>query len=224
MKVKKCNYYSISFFKLFVFFILGSIAGCFFEEVLFYFQNGYWEYWRDLLIGPFNTLYGFAIIVYIIVSGRNCKKRNIFLTFILSALLGDFIEYTTGLIFEKVLHIKFWDYSNMVLNIGGKTTIPFMMIWELGGTIFLKFIYPLYPSKYLKVSSKIYPVYIIILILFVINIIISYTAFIRTLQRLDNKEPLTNIGTIYDKYFNNEFMLNKYPVLKKRKQKVGNPT
>ncbi len=44
MKVKKCNYYSISFFKLFVFFILGSIAGCFFEEVLFYFQNGYWEY------------------------------------------------------------------------------------------------------------------------------------------------------------------------------------
>lgn len=80
------------------------------------------------------------------------------------------------------------------------------------------------PSKYLKISSKIYPVYIIILILFVINIIISYTAFIRNLQRLDNKEPLTNIGTIYDKYFNNEFMLNKYPVLKKRKQKVGNPT
>ena len=107
----------------------------------------------------------------------------------------------------------------MVLNIGGKTTIPFMMIWGLGGTIFLKFIYPLYPSKYLKVSSKIYPVYIIILILFVINIIISYTAFIRTLQRLDNKEPLTNIGTIYDKYFNNEFMLNKYPVLKKENKK-----
>lgn len=48
--------------------------------------------------------------------------------FLKEALIGGIFEYTVSLLQEYFLGTKSWDYSKMVLNIQGRTTIPIMLI------------------------------------------------------------------------------------------------
>ena len=215
MKTKKIKS-KICFSLLFIFFILGSVFGSLFEEVVLYLQNGKWTSRSDLLIGPFSTLYGFGVIIYLLILGKN-TQRGIFKTFIYSAILGGVVEYITSLIFEIFLDIKFWDYSNRILDIQGRTTIPIMLIWGIGGTLLLKLVYPTITLFVGKIPHKVgYPIYIIALIFFSLNMFFSYTVFLRTVFRNKGYESLTIVGKMYDYYFDDEYMKKKFPILKNK--------
>ena len=116
-----------------------------------------------------------------------------------SSLLGGIFEYITSLVLDVWLHAKFWDYSNMFLNINGRTTILFMIIWGVIGVIILKFIYPFLSNLVEKIPYKIaFPIYLIVLIFMIFNVAISYSAFVRMIYRNKGYEPRTFIGKIYD--------------------------
>lgn len=214
-KNKKIFAKNLSFFKIFIFFIVGSLFGSFFEEILYCFQHGNWTCRHDLIYGPFSTLYGFGNVFYLITLGWKNKERGIIKTFFLAALLGGLLEFGVSLIIELIFHLKFWDYSNMILNFQGRTTIPIMLVWGLMGTLLLKLIYPLF-SKYIeKIPYKIGTILFTILFLFLIyDIILSYSVFVRMYNRNKGIPPKTKIGEIYDQKYDDEFMYNKFPILK----------
>lgn len=204
----------INLYKIFIFFILGSIFGSFFEEILFFFQNGSWTRRHDLIYGPFSTLYGFGVVLFLCVFVKKNVTRSIPKTFFYISLLGGLVEYIAGLLSETFLHIKFWDYSNMFLNINGRTTIPIMLIWGLMGTILLKVVYPFISKWIEKIPKKIgKPVCILLFILLALDMLVSYTAFFRMLSRSKGINAKNKIEELYDKLYPDEFMYQKFPIL-----------
>lgn len=211
---KKKFAHGFCFTKIFIFFILGCLFGGLFEETILFFQNGKWTSRHDMIYGPFSTLYGFGFAIYLLVFLKGNEKRGIIKTFILASLLGGVIEYSAGLFSENFLGIKFWDYSNMALNIHGRTTIPIMIIWGIGGTIILKVFYPFVSNFIEKIPYKIgNSIFIFLLVFMITNMTISYSAFLRMVFRNRGEAPKTIIGEIYDKVYNDEFMLKKFPIL-----------
>ncbi len=215
MNDKKIFAKGLCFDKIFIFFLLGSIFGGFFEEIQWFVKNGVWTCRHDLLIGPFSTLYGFGLVLFLVLLGDYNHKLGFIKTFFYSFLIGGIFEYLAGVLAENIFNIKFWDYSSMFLNINGKTTIPIMIIWGLLGVILLKIIYPIFSSLIERIPYKIGKTLTYLMLIFMIfNMVLSYSVFARMIARRKNEAPKTFIGEFYDKNFNDEFMYNKYPILK----------
>lgn len=212
---KKVYAQGLCFDKIFLFFVLGSLFGSFFEEMQWFVQHGVWTSRHDLLIGPFSTLYGFGLILFLIILGPRNDRRGFSKTFIYAFLLGGIFEFIAGVLSEKIFNIQFWDYSSMFLNIQGKTTIPIMIIWGVMGVILLKIVYPVVSKWIEKIPYSLGKMICIILFLFIsIDMALSYSVFGRMVIRHKGIEAKTVIGKFYDEKYNDEYMYNKYPILK----------
>lgn len=204
----------LSFKKIFIIFAIGSFFGAVYEELLVITKqifNGLplmWEYHRGVIYGPFNPLYGLGTICFIILLGR--KKLSNLKVFLYSGLFGGFIEYFICLLQEIFIGTVSWDYSNHFLNINGRTTIPFMMVWGLLGLILIKIIYPFLSKAIDRIPVHFGNIFFkCLVILLSLDMLISWTALFRQEQRAKGKKPFTIIGEFYDKVYTDEF-LSKY--------------
>lgn len=203
------------FDKIFLFFIIGSVFGGFFEEIQWFIIHGTWTCRHDLLYGPFSTLYGFGMVFFLFLLGPKNDQRGFGKTFFYSFLIGGVFEYLAGILAEQVLQTKFWDYSSMFLNINGKTTIPIMIVWGLLGVLLLKIIYPIVSCWIEKIPYKVgKTLNICLFFLIVFDMLLSYSVFGRMILRKNGFPPKTFIGEFYDKKYNDDFMYKKYPILK----------
>lgn len=217
MEEKKIFAKGYCFPKIFIFFVLGCLFGTFYEEILWLISHGELTNRQGLIYGPFSPIYGVGVAIYVIILGKNNDKRNLLHTFVYSAIIGGVTEFMTSFIAEFCFGVQFWDYSNQFLNIAGRTTIPFIFAWGLMGTVLMKAIYPFISKWIEKIPYKVaMPIYIIVLTLLTIDIIITYSAFGRMAFRNQGKEPLTFVGEIYDKYYTNEFMNDKFPAMSQK--------
>lgn len=129
--------------KLFFVFLIGSVLGSFYEEILHFVQTWYetgvpvWSLRRGVIYGPFNVIYGFgaAAMTFFLVR----KPYKWWEIFLYSALLGGVIEYMISWLQEFFTHTRSWDYHDLWLNIDGRTTIPYMLVWGVLGLILVKF-------------------------------------------------------------------------------------
>ena len=217
MSSKKCVFAKgYSFKKLFFIFVIGSIIGVLYEEILntvkIYLATGdiVWELRRGVIYGPFNPLYGLGavLVVYLLVRPNYSNIK----TFIYGGLLGGIIEYSISLLQEIFTHTTSWDYSNHFLNIGGRTTIPFLIAWGIFTLIFAKIIYP-YLSKWIeKIPINIGNiVFYILLIFLIIDMFISWTALFRGAMRKSDIEPITPIGRLYDRVYPDSVLSKHFP-------------
>ena len=206
--------YGICFAKLFVFFLIGCIFGTYYEEILHFITNREWSNRQAMMIGPFNPIYGIPAVIYILLLAKGNEKRSIFKTYIYSVIIGGVAEYIVGFAIETLFKVKFWDYTGYFMNIGGKTTIPFMLFWGLLGVLLMKVIYPFVSQTIEKVPYKIAkPVYMVLLVFMIFNSVLTYSAFTRMASRNVGKEANTFIGRFYDKVFTNEYMSTKFPAM-----------
>lgn len=202
--------------KLFLIFVIGSIFGALYEQILnlvkIYLKTGniVWELRRGVIYGPFSPIYGLGavLIVYFLIKPNYSKIK----TFIYGSLLGGTFEYTISLLQEIFTHTTSWDYSNHFLNINGRTTIPFMIVWGLFTLIFAKLVYPFLSNSIEKIPLNIGNIIFYILLIFlIIDMFISWTALIRSALRRNDFKPLTPVGRIYDKVYSDEVLEEKFP-------------
>lgn len=52
------------------------------------------------------------------------------------------IELVTGLLLEKVFHIRLWDYSDMRFQVGGYVCLKYSILWGVFGTLLIKLVNP----------------------------------------------------------------------------------
>lgn len=211
-KPKKIFAEKWGFAQIFMFFTIGCIIGVYYEQILTLITDGVWESRKGIIYGPFNPVYGAGFALFVFFLGKHNATRKWYLTFLYSAILGGVAEYSLSWISEVLFNSKSWDYSGYFLNIGGRTTVPFMMFWGLGGLIFMYFIYPFIckllqkiPYSFAKVA---FPILVVFLIL---DMFVSYTALIRQANRLKGEEPITFLGELYDKIYTDEFLKEIYP-------------
>lgn len=202
------------FKKVFIFFVIGCLLGTYYEEILHFFKVGQWQTRQGVLYGPFSPIYGFGIAIFLAVLGKHNDKRSWFMTWLYSALIGGIAEFMMSLIADKIFGVQFWDYSGRFLNIAGRTTIPYMIGWGIGGLILLKIVYPLVSHLVEKIPLKIgMVVYYILFVFIIIDVILTYSALGRMAFRNKGVEAKTFIGEFFDKVYTNDYLYDKFPIM-----------
>ncbi|MDE5539201.1 MAG: putative ABC transporter permease [Bacilli bacterium] len=209
----------MSFSKMYLIFVIGSFIGVIYEEIIGFIKHHHiygtwlWETRQGVIYGPFNPLYGAAIVLIILLLAK--KKRNPAKTFLYGALLGGGIEYIISYLMELVLGAKSWNYYNRPLNINGRTTVLYMIFWGFAVMILIHYLYP-YISKLIeKIPKKIGDIIVKFLVVFMtLNMVISWTALGRQVLRNKGYEPFTFVGAFYDKVYPDEFLHKIYPNMK----------
>ena len=156
---------------LFLIFLLGCLAGYLYEIIFYYFTldkilN------PGVLYGPWLPIYGIgAICLYFL---KPIKKHPILL-FILSMIITGIVEYVIGYISINLFDTKLWDYTGLFLNISGIVCLRSVISFAILGMFFHYLIEPFMEKMYNKISFKSIKVFSgIILVIFIIDIIISY--------------------------------------------------
>lgn len=212
----------LCFKKLFFIFLIGSVIGTIYEDLLIFVRTfletgvGVWMMHRGVIYGPFNVIYGFgAALMCWLLLRKPYKNWQIFLY---SALMGGAVEYLLSLGQELVIGTRSWDYSNQILDINGRTTLPIMLIWGAMGLVFIKVVYPWVSSLIEKIPPAVGEnLFIVLLIFMIFNMVVSWSALIRQNLRHHEIRPLTPIGEFYDHYYPDEVLRRYYTNMERQK-------
>lgn len=194
--------------RLFWVFLIGSIVGCIVETIVGIIFDHSFHIRQGLIYGPFIPVYGIgAIMYYLIISHVKDVKK----VFLLSAILGGSVEYLCSLFQEICFGTVSWDYSNMFLNIGGRTSLMFCFFWGIAGVLFVKFVMPVLRKIDIYLENKQFKYITAIFAMFMIfNIGISCLAGVRQDERMRKIEPNTKIDAFLDKHYPDHFMNKIY--------------
>lgn len=150
---KKFTILGISFWKILVYFIIYSFAGYVVEVIFSIISKGTLESRQSFLYGPFSGIYGVGAVVMIVFLQYFNKNNN--RLFIGGFIVGSIVEYLISLLAEVVLHVKWWDYSGMPLNINGRICVYFSIFWGFLAVYFMSYIHPKVERLINKIKKKI---------------------------------------------------------------------
>ena len=131
--------------KYFVLFIIYSFLGWIYETCYCTIREKSWQN-RGFLYGPCIPLYGvgatLAQIIFIDLPFDTLQNASYFSIFLGCSIGSFFLEYSTSYILEKKFHARWWDYSDMPLNINGRVCLIFTACFGIAGIIVTQFIIP----------------------------------------------------------------------------------
>ena len=213
---KEWRIFGYSIWRILAYFIIYSILGYVIETVYGIITKGVWESRQSFLYGPFCGIYGVGAVV-MILSLQYFNQNNNRL-FIGGFIVGSIVEYVVSLFGEYVLNTKWWDYSNMPLNINGRICVFFSIFWGLLAIYLMSYVNPRIDKliNWIKSKmsvSKLKVITIVIIAFLFIDCVLTGFAIkffvIRKVHENDiqvsNKEQ---IDMAYDKIYNNEQLSN----------------
>ncbi len=121
-------------------FFIFSIMGHIFESIMFIFLNSNNN--SGILIGPITPVYGFGIVLIILIN-KIIDKFNlniiakIIISFLLYTIILSFIEFIGGVIIEKLFNKVFWDYTNHKFNWGHYISLEMALLWGIVSSLYL---------------------------------------------------------------------------------------
>lgn len=128
------------YFFFLYFFVYGFLGWC--TEVAFAAWKEHRFVNRGFLNGPICPIYGIG--VSLVVQFLSPYKDNLILLYITSIILVTTLEWLTGFVLEKIFHNKWWDYSNMPLNLNGYVCLLFSLMWGIACVLIVDFIHPVF--------------------------------------------------------------------------------
>jgi uncharacterized membrane protein len=219
MKEKKRFAQGICFYKLFWIFLLGSIFGAYYEQILnifihyHYHHELVWQLRRGVIYGPISPVYGAGAVLFTVLLLR--KPKSNFKTFLEGALIGGVFEYGISFLQETFLGTISWDYRDAFLNINGRTTIPYMIVWGLLALLFAKVVYPSLSSLIESFPQKFAVIFThICLVLLIVDFTVSWGALFRQMLRVRGYAPVTFVGEFFDRYYDDEVLKKYYTNMK----------
>lgn len=195
--------------KIFWVFIIGSIIGYAIEMVVGFVQNGHFVSRQGLVFGPFAQVYGLGILAYYLIVPK--IKGGYLKKFFVTMILGGIVEYLCSYFQEILFGTISWDYSHLLFNINGRTSLLHCTYWGIGGVLFMKYILPLI-NKIDKITKDAYfrTITALFIIFMLFNISVSSMAAIRQNERNREIGASNNIDVFFDKYYSDEVMDNIY--------------
>lgn len=196
---------------IFELFIVGSLIGFVFENLLTLFR-GHYALRQGLIYEPLIPIYGIGgLVFYFAYHLVDLKKMGrvveILMVFGIGFLLGGVTEYIGSLIQEKVFGTISWDYSYLKLNLGGRTSVFHSAIWGLMGVCFYKFLLPVLNRQREHLKKKWMRRMISVLsVLVLFDCTISWMACYRQTERRNNLEPGNAIESFLDQHYPDEYL------------------
>lgn len=126
------------YFLALCFFIYGFLGWC--TEVAFAACKTQKFVNRGFLNGPICPIYGVGVSAVILL--LDPYQGNLLLLYLSSVVIVTVLEGLTGFAMDKIFHNKWWDYSNMPLNIGGYVCLLFSIVWGVACVLIVKVVHP----------------------------------------------------------------------------------
>lgn len=116
------------------FFFLGAFLGYLWEVLLFYVQDGVFCN-RGFLYGPWFPVYGVGAVLMLLIL-RRFQKHPV-KVFFLAVLLGSFVELFIGWFLAQVFHLRYWDYHDYPLQLGGYICLYSALGFGIAGVLWV---------------------------------------------------------------------------------------
>ncbi len=201
----------LCFEKLFALFVIGSFIGTCIETVYALIVEGHFECRVGLVYGPFIPVYGGGACMLTVALYKLYKLSDT-LVFIIGAVIGAFFEYICSWAQETFLGTVSWDYSDMPLNIGGRTCLLYALFWGFLSLIWLRYIYPFVSKQIEKIPKKQGSIAITVLVVFmVVDAIVTVSAVYRWNQRVSGVPADNSFVEYIDKTFDDDRMEFLFP-------------
>lgn len=198
-------------------FLIGSIVGTYYEQIITLVEHLIkdgkiiWFSRSGLIYGPLSPAYGLGTILVLFLFCLPGKKYKKWKVFIYATLFGGAFEYLMSFFQEKIFGSISWDYTGYFLNIGGRTTVIYMLFWGIAVMLYIYYLYPFLLKYYLKFKGKIMNVVcLLIFVLLICDIAISAAAIFRQNMRHKNIEAKTFIGRFCDEHYTDEYLKKIY--------------
>ncbi len=190
------------FYKYLTIFIIGSLLGVIYEDILHLMKTGEFMTHRGEMFLPLNPLYGFGIMLLMV--GLS-KIKEWYHCIVYGSIVGGGIEYFASWGLELISGQIAWDYSHLPTNIDGRTTVYIALFWGVCGFLLAKFVYP-YLACFIESWPKKIATIIIktIWIVMIIDMVVSYLVLSRQMLRSKGYESFTFIGETIDRVFTDE--------------------
>lgn len=223
MKEVKVFAKGLSFYKLFIIFIIGCLFGNYYEMILnlvrHYLRDGsiFWEVRRGVIYLPLSPIYGFGAVIMTSLLAE--RKDKWYVTLVKGMIIGGSLEYIISYLQEVFIGTSSWNYSNKILDINGRTTIPIMFLWGILGLLFVRYVYPFISKLIESIPYKEGVIITRVLIVIVsLDMLVSFSAVYRQSNRRDGIKPYTKIGELYDKVYTDERLKRAYPNMKVKRK------
>ena len=94
---------------------------------------------RGFLNGPVCPIYGFGMVLVLVVLGN---MQNLAALFLGGMALASAMELAGGWALKKLFHTSWWDYSDQPFNLGGYICLKFSLAWGLCVAAVMRLIQP----------------------------------------------------------------------------------
>lgn len=153
----------------FIYYFLGFL----FENALSLIMNTNFN--SGILYGPWTFIYGIAIFVIMLLNRflkqyKLNKWLELIIFYIVVSILMCLIEFSGGMLIEKLFHRVYWDYTNLKFNYGHYIALEISLLWGLFAT-FINYCVTPYIIKFAKKIPKF--ITVIVTILFITDIVVS---------------------------------------------------
>lgn len=144
---------------------------------------------RGFLNGPICPVYGFGVVA--VIHFLTPLRSNLLLLYLGSAILVTAIEWLTGFILEKVFHNKWWDYSNMPLNLNGYVCLLFSLIWGVFCVFIVDVFHPLIDTLLSHIPFLVGIILVCILVIAgLADLYVTASGILKLNKRLEKCRPL----------------------------------
>ncbi len=187
--------------------LLGDIIETFYCGLV----DGQWMNRSSVLYGPFSFVWGIGAVVLTVALQHMMDKSDRYI-FIGGFFIGGTYEYMCSVFTELVFGTVFWDYSDMPLNIGGRTNVLFCFFWGLLAMVWVKILYPplsRWIEKTPPLAGKI--ITWIIVFFMVCNGLLTAGAMVRYNTRAVRPEPSGMVEEFLDAQYDDAFMERRWP-------------
>ena len=137
----------------FIYFLVFSIIGWLLETAFSFYSLGHFTK-RGFLFGPLCPIYGWGALILIMFFSTYKRKHN-FKLFFFAAIIFSVFEYLVSFGMEALFSLKWWDYTEEVLNLNGRVSIFYSFAWGIIAILFINFVYPFFKKKINTILSKI---------------------------------------------------------------------
>lgn len=134
-----------------IFYFLFALLGWVWESIYCTLQNQKWQN-RGFLYGPLCPIYGFgsifALFAYDLVNEGVLERLSPIEIFIVGFIVSMILEYPTSYILEKLFHARWWDYTDVPLNLNGRTSVPTSIGFGLAAILVMDYLIPMAEDLY----------------------------------------------------------------------------
>lgn len=141
---------------------------------------------RGFMRGPFLPIYGSGAVIVLIFTLP--FRTNAVAVFFMGMISATVLEYFTGVVMEKLFHVRYWDYSNQKLNLNGHICLTSSLAWGIFSVVLTLYGHTPVEHMVLGINSNVLEV-----LVFLLTVYISIDMSESIQEALNLKELLLNL-------------------------------